>query len=49
MAPPHVKSFMMALKDNISKFEKKYGELKVHHQQGVPKFGIKPPDSELPN
>ena len=26
MAPPPVKSFMMALKDNISKFEKKYGE-----------------------
>jgi hypothetical protein len=45
MAPPHV----MALKDNISKFEKKYGEIKVHQQEGIPKFGIKPPDSELPN
>ena len=49
MAPPHVKSFMMALKDNISKFEKKYGEIKVHQQEGVPKFGMKPPNSELPN
>jgi hypothetical protein len=49
MAPPHVKSFMMALKDNINKFEKKYGEIKVHQQEGIPKFGIKPPKSELPN
>jgi hypothetical protein len=49
MAPPHVKSFMLALKDNISKFEKKYGEIKIHLQEGMPKFGIKPPDSELPN
>jgi len=49
MAPPHVKSFMMALKENISKFEKKYGEIKVHQQEGVPKFGMKPPNSELPN
>ena len=49
MAPPHIKSFMMALKDNIYKFEKKYGEIKIHQQEGVPKFGIKPPKSELPN
>jgi hypothetical protein len=49
MAPPHIKSFMMALKDNISKFEKKYGEIKIHQQEGVPSFGIKPPKSELPN
>ena len=49
MAPPHVKSFMMALKDNVNKFEKKYGEIKVHQQEGIPKFGIKPPKSELPN
>ena len=49
VAPPHVKSFMIALKDNISKFEKRYGEIKIHQQEGMPKFGIKPPDSELPN
>jgi len=49
MAPQHVKSYMMALKDNINKFEKKYGEIKVHQQEGIPKFGIKPPKSELPN
>jgi len=49
MAPPHVKSFMLALKDNIIKFEKKYGEIIVHQQEGMPKFSIKPPDSELPN
>lgn len=49
MAPPHVKSFMMALNDNIRKYEKKYGEIKVHQQEGIPRFGIKPPDTELPN
>jgi len=49
MAPPHVKSFMMALKDNVNKFEKKYGEIKVYQQEGIPKFGIKPPKTELPN
>ena len=49
MAPPHVKSFMMALKDNVNKFEKKFGEIKVHQHEGIPKFGIKPPKSELPN
>jgi len=49
MAPPHVKSFMAALKDNINKFEKKFGEIKVHQQGGIPKFGVKPPESELPN
>jgi len=49
MAPPHVKSFMVALKDNITKFEKKYGEIKVHQQEGIPRFGVKPPESELPN
>ncbi|MEE8478916.1 MAG: DUF3467 domain-containing protein [Candidatus Neomarinimicrobiota bacterium] len=49
VAPPHVKSFMIALKDNISKFEKRYGEIKIHQQEGMPKFGIKPRDSELPN
>lgn len=49
MAPQHVKSFMNALQDNIRKFEEKYGEIKVHQQEGIPKFGIKPPESELPN
>ena len=49
MAPQHVKSFMMALKDNVAKFEEKYGEIKVHQQEGIPKFGAKPSDTELPN
>ena len=49
MAPQHVKSYMMALKDNIAKFEEKYGEIKIHKQEGIPKFGVKSPESELPN
>lgn len=49
MAPQHVKSYMKALQDNITKFEEKYGEIKVHKQEGVPNFSVKPPESELPN
>ena len=49
MAPSHLKSFMMALQDNIKKFESKYGEIKTYQQEGVPNFNIKPSDKEFPN
>jgi hypothetical protein len=49
MAPQHVKSYMQALQDNITKFEEKYGDIKIHKQKGMPNFGAKPPESELPN
>ncbi|MBC8403051.1 MAG: DUF3467 domain-containing protein [Candidatus Marinimicrobia bacterium] len=45
MAPPHVKAYLMALQDNIRKFEEKYGEIK---SPGAP-FGVKPPKNVLPN
>lgn len=49
MAPQHAKSFMLALQDNLKKFEEKYGEIKIHKQEGLPNFSPKTPDSELPN
>ena len=33
MAPMHAKTLMMALQDNIQKFEKKFGEIKVPKQE----------------
>ncbi|MCH7613224.1 MAG: DUF3467 domain-containing protein [Candidatus Marinimicrobia bacterium] len=49
MAPPHVKAFMLALKDNIRKFEEKHGEIKSPGNESFQGFGVKPPGSVLPN
>ncbi|MDP6532399.1 MAG: DUF3467 domain-containing protein [Candidatus Marinimicrobia bacterium] len=49
MAPPHAKSFLMALKDNLDKFESKYGEISSPGQEGFGDFGVKPPEEVLPN
>jgi hypothetical protein len=49
MAPPHVKAFMLALKDNIRKFEEKHGEIKSPGNESFQGFGVKPPESGLPN
>ena len=48
MAPMHAKTLMMALQDNITKFEKKFGEIKVPKQE-VKMPNIKMPDDILPN
>lgn len=45
MAPPHAKAYLLALQDNIRKFEEKYGEIK---SPGSP-YGVKPPEGTLPN
>jgi len=29
-APQHAKSFLLALQDNIKKYEEQYGEIKLH-------------------
>jgi len=46
MTPQHAKLLLNALKDNIEKFEKKFGEIKL---QGEPSttggFGFQPPGS----
>ena len=49
MAPPHAKAYLMALTDNIDKFESKYGEIKSPGQEGFTDFGVKPPEDSLPN
>ena len=43
MAPMHAKTLMMALQDNIKKYENKFGEIKV------PKGGGPSPDFKLPH
>lgn len=48
MAPMHAKTLMLALKDNIKKYENKFGEIKIAKQTGV-KPGFKLPDDVLPN
>ncbi|MBU1100617.1 MAG: DUF3467 domain-containing protein [Bacteroidetes bacterium] len=41
--PQHAKMLMMALKDNIDKFESKFGEIKVEGQP-TPQFGFMNPE-----
>jgi hypothetical protein len=48
MAPMHAKTLMLALQDNIKKFEKKFGEIKVPKQEAKG-LGLKLPDDILPN
>ena len=50
MAPPHAKTFLKALRDNVSKFESKHGEIKLpNNDDGFSPFGVKPPDETVPN
>ncbi len=49
MAPQHAKAYMLALKDNINKFEEKHGEIKSPGQESFQEFTVKPPESNLPN
>ena len=48
MAPMHAKTLMMALQDNIKKYENKFGEIKVA-KGGGPTPDFKLPDDVLPN
>ena len=48
MAPMHAKTLMLALQDNIKKFENKFGEIKISKTD--PKgLGIELPEDVLPN
>ena len=49
MAPQHAKAFMLALQENISKFEENHGEITSPGQDSFKEFGVKPPESKLPN
>jgi len=33
MTPPHAKMLLMALEDNIKKFENQFGEIKIHGKE----------------
>ena len=47
ISPIHAKTFMLALQDNIKKFENKYGEIKIGKNQISPQFKIT--KDNLPN
>ena len=48
ISPIHTKTFLSALKDNIEKYEKKFGEIKISKSQINPKIDL--PDKDiLPN
>ena len=48
ISPMHAKTYVAALKDNIDKYEKKFGEIKVIKNKKVPNFNILNKDT-LPN
>ncbi len=43
MTPQHAKSLRSALQDNIEKYEKQFGEIKVHNQQKDSHYGFQIP------
>lgn len=43
MTPQHTKMLLGALKENVEKFEKKYGEIKIAGDQGGPVLGFQTP------
>lgn len=47
MAPQHAKSLVRALKDNVEKFEKEFGEIRGAEKEAPRNFGFQPgPDSK---
>jgi len=42
MTPQHAKSFLLALQENIGKYEKQFGEIKVFSEQKPKEIGFKP-------
>ena len=48
MAPMHAKTLMMALQDNIKKYESKFGEIKIA-KSTIHRPEFKLPDDVLPN
>ena len=47
ISPIHAKTFMLALQDNIKKFENKYGQIKIGNK--APSVQFKIPKDNLPN
>lgn len=50
MTPQHAKSFSAALKDNLEKYEKQFGEIKVINAQPgeISRMGFQPETSSIP-
>jgi len=47
MTPQHTKMLLNALKDNIEKYEKKFGEIKIAGDQPSGQmFGFQPPSKD---
>jgi hypothetical protein len=47
MTPQHTKSFLNALQENIEKYEKQFGEIKVYGNGGIQQaIGFKPGKNE---
>ena len=46
MTPQHAKSFSKALTENLEKFEKEFGEIKIAQKQDVKDFGFKISESK---
>ncbi|MFQ6618542.1 MAG: DUF3467 domain-containing protein [Fidelibacterota bacterium] len=46
MTPPHTKSFLRALEENIKKFESQFGEIPPAESKKPKSFGFKPPEVE---
>jgi hypothetical protein len=42
MTPQHAKSFVRALEENVEKYEKSFGEIKMLGDQKAKEFGFKP-------
>ena len=49
MAPLHVKSFAMALNENIKKYEARFGDIQVTQDEWAREFGFKLPPDTAPN
>ncbi|MFC1476932.1 DUF3467 domain-containing protein [candidate division KSB1 bacterium] len=47
MTPQHAKSLFNALQDNITQFEKKFGEIKLHGGPAEQQFGFKIPGTDI--
>ncbi|MDZ7292457.1 MAG: DUF3467 domain-containing protein [candidate division KSB1 bacterium] len=43
MTPQHAKSLVRALEENVEKYEKTFGEIKLFGDQKPKEFGFKPP------
>lgn len=46
MTPQHTKLLMSAIRDNLQKYEEKFGEIKIHGEETTNPFGFQMPPKE---